>query len=269
MSTNPPVPQPANPTALADAADPTKRVWDETDFVRFAELLPVEQLQLLRISLGLAESSDGVPASVDRAAWIEEITAQAVWASSNILTYPFKDFHYDGLVRWVAEEYDVAAARIEGESTFKVEQAIQAQLFVGIWDKLTPEQRSKVLEKMDPDRKLKDPAAIALMSGTAAAGAIAGASLLVGGAFYTTMSAFIGSVAGLFGLTLPFVAYKGASITVAFLASNPIGWAILAVGALASVAWIGGANEQKSAAFVCQVNALRAAAWMEAGRSLP
>lgn len=255
--------------ALADAADPNKRVWDETDFNRFADLLPMEQLQLLRISLGLAEPGERVPASADRALWIKEIKKQAIWVSSNIVTWPFKDFRYDELVRWVAKEYDVAAARIEGESTFKVEQAIQTQLFVGIWDKLTPEQRIKTLEKMDPDGSLKDPAAIALMTGTAAAGAIAGAALLSGFAFYTTMSSFICAAGGLLGLTLPFAAYTGASTVVGFLATNPIGWTILAAGALASLAWIGGANEQKSAAFVCQVNALRAAACMEAGRRLP
>jgi hypothetical protein len=256
-------------SALADAADPNKQKWDEKDFARFAALLPLEQLQLLRISLGVAEPGEAIPATVDRAAWIKEITDQAVWVSSSILTYSFKDFRYDEMARWVAEEYEVAAARTAGESTFKVEQAIQTQLFVGIWDKLTPEQRLKTLEQMDPDGKLTDPAAIALMTGTAAAGAIAGAALLSGFAFYTTMSSFICAAGGLLGLTFPFAVYTGASTAVAFLATNPIGWAILAAGAVASLAWLGGANEQKSAAFVCQVNALRAAAWMGAGRKLP
>jgi hypothetical protein len=260
---------PKGDAALADAADPAKRTWDETDFARFAALLPLEQLQLLRVSLGLAKAGEAVPVSVDRAAWIKEITAQAVWASSNILIYPFKDFRYDKMARWVGTQYEVASAVIEGESTFKVEQAIQMQLFVGIWDKLTPEQRLKTLEQMDPDGKLTDPAAIALMTGTAAAGAIAGAALLSGFAFYTTMSSFICAAGGLLGLTFPFAVYTGASTAVAFLATNPIGWAILGLGAVASLAWLGGANEQKSAAFVCQVNALRAAAWMGAGRKLP
>jgi hypothetical protein len=256
-------------SALADAADPNKQKWDENDFARFAALLPLEQLQLLRISLGVAEPGEAIPATVDRAAWIKEITDQAVWVSSNILTYPFKGFRYDEMARWVAQEYEVAPAQATGESTFKVEQAIQTQLFVGIWDKLTPEQRAKSLEQMDPDGKLEDPAAIALMTGTAAAGAIAGAALLSGFAFYTTMSSFICAAGGLLGLTFPFAVYTGASTAVAFLATNPIGWAILGLGALASLAWLGGANEQKSAAFVCQVNALRAAAWMGAGRKLP
>lgn len=256
-------------SALADAADPTKQDWNEVDCRRFLSEMPAEQLQLVRVSLGLAKEAEPVPTNVDRAAWIAEIEKQALWVSSNVLTYPFKSFQYDKLARWVAGEYGVAAAKTEGETTFKVEQAIQTQLFVGIWDKLTPEQRTKVLKDVDPDRSLKDPAAIALMGGTAAAGALSATAMLSGFAFYTTMSSFIASSAALLGLTVPFAGYVTASTVVGFLASNPIGWAILGLGALVSLAWIGGASEQKSAAFVCQINALRAAAWMGAGRELP
>ena len=106
------------------------------------------------------------------------------------------------------------------------------------------------------------------MSGTAAASTLAGSALFFGFAFYTTMSTAIAAIGALLGVAVPWVAFTSASTLVAFLATNPFGWALLAVGVGASV-WLGGANEQKTAAFVCQINALRAAAWKAAGREVP
>lgn len=255
----------------ADAADPFKKKWDTKDYEAFLDRLPASELWTLKVSLGLATIEDRMPANVDRKAMRAEINAQVVWVSSNIATWPFKDktVRYDELARWVAEEYDVHSALAVGASTFKVEQAIVLQLFAGYWDRLTPEQRSELLAQLDPDRTLIDPAGIALMSGTAAAATLAGSALFFGFAFYTTMSTTIAWIGALLGVTVPWVVYSSASTLVAFLATNPFGWALLAVGAGASVAWLGGANEQKSAAFVCQINALRAAAWEAAGRELP
>ena len=255
----------------ADAADPFKQKWDTKDYEAFLDRLPASELWTLKVSLGLATIKDRMPANIDRKAMRAEINAEVVWVSSNIATWPFKDktVHYDELARWVAKKYDVHSALAVGASTFKVEQAIVLQLFAGIWDGLTPEQRSEVLAKIDPDGSLKDPAGIALMSGTAAASTLAGSALFFGFGFYTTMSTVIATIGKILGVTVPWVVYSSASTLVAFLATNPFGWALLAVGAGASVVWLGGANEQKSAAFVCQINALRAAAWKAAGRELP
>ena len=254
----------------ADAADPFKQKWDTKDYEAFLDQLPASELWTLKVSLGLATIKDPVPANIDRKAMRAEINAEVVWVSSNIATWPFKDktVHYDELARWVAKKYDVHSALAVGASTFKVEQAIMVRLFAGIWDGLTPEQRSEVLAKIDPDGSLKDPAGIALMSGTTAASTLAGSALFFGFSFYTTMSTVIATIGKILGVTVPWVVYSSASTLMAFLATNPFGWALLAVGAGTSVVWLGGANEQKSAAFVCQINALRAAAWEAAGREL-
>ena len=257
--------------AAADAADPFKQKWDTADYDAFLAKLPADALWTLKVSLGLATIEDRMPANVDRNAMRAEINAEVVWVSSNLAGWIFKGkaVRYDELARWVAEEYDVPSALAVRASTFKVERAIVLQLFAGIWDGLTPEQRSEVLAKIDPDGSLKDPAGIALMSGTAAASRLAGSALFFGFGFYTTMSTVIATIGKILGVTVPWVVYSSASTLVAFLATNPFGWALLAVGAGASVAWLGGANEQKSAAFVCQINALRAAAWKAAGREVP
>ena len=257
--------------AAADAADPFKQKWDTADYDAFLAKLPADALWTLRVSLGLATVQDRMPPNVDCEAMRAEINKEVVWISSSLVSWPFKGnaVYYDGLARWVADEYDVHSALAAGASTFKVEQAILLQLFAGIWDRLTPEQRSEVLAKIDPDRTLIDPAGIALMSGTAAAMTLAGSALCFGFAFYTTMSTAIAAIGALLGVAVPWVAFTSASTLVAFLATNPFGWALLAVGVGASVLWLGGANEQKTAAFVCQINSLRVAAWKAAGRELP
>jgi hypothetical protein len=261
-----------NRDELADAADAAaldKQTWTTDDLDRFLQVLPLTALWNIRISLGLSQASDPVPSTLDRSTTIAEIKKQAHWVSSSIATYPFTQLDYDPLVRWAADQFDVAPARIRGLTTFKVEQELMLQVFAGVWDRLSPEQRAEVLRKVDPDRTLADPGAMVLMSGSVAAATLATTALFAGFGFYVAMSTFLSSTAGLLGLTLPWAAYSGASSAVAFLATNPFGWAIIATGILASIAWLGSANEQKSAAFVCQINALRAAAWRADGRQVP
>jgi hypothetical protein len=256
----------------ADLAAVGKQHWGAADFDAFLEVVPDAGLWTLLVSLGVEPSDSSMPQQLDRAATILRIKREAIWSSSNILSYPFKEkteFRYDEAVRWVADEFDVAPAITTASTTFEVEQAVAVTTFVNVWDKLTPSQREEVLAQLDPDRRIQDHAAVAVMAGTGAAAALSAAALLNGFAFYTTMTTVMSVVAGWFGLTLPWMAYQGATTAVAFLATNPIGWGIIGVGALTSIAWLGGANERKTAAFILQVNALRAAAWQDAGRKFP
>jgi hypothetical protein len=265
--------QASQPIARASpAAALEQRVWDVDDYDRFIQALPDESIWSLYQSLGLAGPEAPMPTPLDRNATVERINREVVWISSSIFTYPLKDksrVPYDHLVRWVAREYKVPSAAVEELSTFKVEQAIAVQVFAGIWDSLSEPQRTEVLRKLDPDSTLQDPAGLAAASGTAVAGALAAGALLTGFQFYVTMSAFISSTASLVGLTLPWALYQGASTVVGLLATNPFGWAVLGVGAIASIAWLGGANEKRTAAFICQINALRAASRRAAGSRVP
>lgn len=122
-------------------------------------------------------------------------------------------------------------------------------IFVQIWDKLTPEQRSKILTDLDKGDKIQDKAGIALASGATALATLSTTVYFAGFAFYTTMSSVIFATAGFFGITLPFTAYTGAASTVAVL-SGPVGWAIASLAALGSLIFIGRANHAKVAAFV-------------------
>lgn len=257
---------------LADAANLTKQCWDTDDYERFVRLLPDEQLWMLFISVDLADADDPVPATLDREKIIREINDKVIWMSNSIFTWPFKDnrLHYDETARWAARKMGVPDAVAEGLPTYKVEQAIAIKMFEGMWERLPQEQRLQLLKRLDPDQsEVKDHAAVAVLSGTAAAATLAATSLFAGFAFYTTMSVVISSVAAFLGLTLPFAVFTSASATVAFLASNPIGWALLSAAAASAIAVLLGANARKTAAFVCQVNVLRAMAWKDANRTLP
>jgi len=153
---------------------------------------------------------------------------------------------------------------VEGGSTLILEREIQKQIFANLWDKLKREQRLKLLEKIDPNGHIHDKAAIAAMTGAGALGVLSLTVAFYGFAFYTTMSVTICTVAGFFGLTLPFVAYAGSSTLVAFLC-GPVGWAIMGLAALGGVALAGRPNAKKITAFICQIHALKIAALIDAG----
>ncbi|MEZ4731397.1 MAG: hypothetical protein R3E79_30125 [Caldilineaceae bacterium] len=129
---------------------------------------------------------------------------------------------------------------------------------------MSVEQRQELLNKIDPNGKIKDKAAIAALTGSGAIAVLSTSVAFSGFAFYTSMSVAISTVAGFFGLTLPFAAYTGASSVVAFL-SGPVGWAIAGIAALGGIALAGRANVTKTSAFISQIHALKVAALIEAG----
>ncbi len=263
---DPPAPK---PLAKAAAVAKVKDKWTADHLYEFLNALPNESLLSLKKALGMVDQNAGIEALQGKSKDVREIQKQALWISSNILAYPFRDetvLNYHSLVTWVAKDAGVASELIGKEPTFTLEREIQKQLFAQLWDKLTVKQREELLDKIDPNGKIKDKAAIAALGG---AGALAALSVIVafaGFAFYTTMAVTISTVAGFFGLTLPFAAYAGASSIVAFL-SGPVGWAIMGVAALGGVALAGRANVKKATAFVCQLHALKVAALIEAGVS--
>jgi uncharacterized protein YaaW (UPF0174 family) len=198
---------------------------------------------------------------------VRDIQKQVLWLSSNILMYPFRDpaaINYHDLVTWVAADLGVKQELIVNASTFALEREIYKQLFAELWEKLTEQQRLELLRKIDPNGDIKDKAAIAALGGAAALGTLSATVIFSGFAFYTTMSITISTVAGFFGLTLPFSIYTGASTLVAVL-SGPIGWAIMGVAALGGLALAGRANSKKTASFIIQIHSLKVAALKAAG----
>jgi uncharacterized protein YaaW (UPF0174 family) len=188
----------------------------------------------------------------------EEITAirkQFLWACSHWGPYIFRNenqVQYHEVVQWTATKLKVDKKLIATMNTFQLEHKILESIFASMWDKLTPEQRLKILKDMDKNNTL-DRVGIASMSGAGAIAALSTTVYLSGFAFYTTMSSVIAAIGGFFGVTLPFSAYLTSSVTVALL-SGPVGWGIAAVAAAGGCWLIGGADIQTTSAFIIQIH---------------
>ena len=171
-----------------------------------------------------------------------------------------KKLDYHALVQWLADKASVPKHQIEGASTFELEHELQLRLFDKAWDKLTPKQREDLLAKIDPNLPQRERVAKSLMTGAAVRAALATTIAFSGFAFYTTLSTTIHAVAASVGVTLPFVAYTGASSAFATLA-GPVGWAL--VGGyllLGAVIWFGTPDVRRTTALVLELHALKAVA---------
>jgi len=241
--------------------------WSEVETYKFLLKVSEEGMKSLRKSLDMPDPAPGLSRDKN----IAEIQKQVLWVSSNIVTWPFRDatkINQHELTRWVAKEIGVDPWLVDTQPTFILERAVCEKMWANIWDKLTPQQRTELLNKIDPGNKILDRATLLTMGGTAALATLATTVYFTGFAFYTTMSVTICTVAGWFGVTVPFAAYAGSSMAIALL-SGPVGWALIAVGTAACVVSLGKANVQKTAAFVVQLHLLKVAALQEAGGTVP
>jgi uncharacterized protein YaaW (UPF0174 family) len=256
-----------HPIAAAAPFVKPKEKWGADHLYAFLNSLPDEAMLSLMKGLGMVDSKAGLGVLRGKSKDVREIQKQALWLSTNILAYPFRDettLNYHELVAWVASSAGVKRAIVGTQSTFILEREVQKQIFAELWDKLTPKQREELLKNIDPNDHIKDKAAIAALSGAGALGVLSLTVAFSGFAFYTTMAVTVSTVAGFFGLTLPFAAYAGASSLIAFL-SGPVGWAIMGLAALGGLALAGRADVKKTTAFVCQVHALKVAALVADG----
>jgi len=239
-------------------------IWTASDFHEMLAHCSPERLDVLEKSLKLKDSAG---TSSERVAAIKR---DLVWESSNLFEYPLRDnssVDYHKIVKWVAKKHGVSLEAIDREPTFILERLIFEQVFKDMWDKLTIAQRLELLNKIDTPGQL-DAKAIAAVGGTAALAALATTTYFAGFAFYTTMSTVICSMAGFFGVTLPFVAYTGASTALAFL-SGPFGWTLIAITAAGNLALLGRANLREVTEFVIQMHSLKVVVLKNSGTVMP
>ena len=255
------------PIAKAAPFVKPKEKWAADHFYNFLKALPADA------RLALKKSFEILPAQADERQLkgndqdARDIQKHALWLSSNILTYPFRDetqLNYHELVTRVAGETGVTQSTVQKAPTFALERELHKLLFAKMWDELNAKQRAELLAKVDPSGTIKDKAAIAALSGAGALAALSATVAFTGFAFYTTMSVTIATVAGAVGVTLPFATYAGASTVVGVL-SGPVGWAVMGVAALGGVALAGRPNLQKTAALIGQLHALKVEALIAAG----
>jgi hypothetical protein len=230
--------------------------WSAVELDDFLNALPVSSPLNIRKAADPSEAIALTPMALEK---------QIVWNSSSILAYPLHDstqVKYHELVQWVADEAGVEEWIRETQPTFVIERAILEQMFQDLWEKLPPAKREESLDKLDVDKSIRDRAAISLLSGVGAQAALSTTAYFAGFDFYITMSSTLFAAAGFFGVTLPFAVYQAASSTAPLIVAfgtSPVGWAILAVAAAASVALAGAPDVEKTAAAICQIHALKVA----------
>lgn len=243
--------------------------WSSNNLTDFLESLPSKDMALIKEYLGINDTVENEVSSVKK---------ELLWNSSHIATYSFKNkenFNYhDEIIVPLANEIEVDEEYLNSYSTFFLERKIIDSIFINMWNGLSINQRIEVLKKIesgddalgvvDPNSNvaIEDKAGVALLGGSAALAALSTTVFLSGFTFYTAMSSFIFATASVVGVTLPFSVYAGAASTVAVL-SGPIGWALIGIASLGSIAFLGRAKHLENLAFVTQLHFIKVRALKE------
>jgi uncharacterized protein YaaW (UPF0174 family) len=235
--------------------------WGNEHLTNFLRHLNQVQKELLLIAVGKdAKKGDLFD--------VEQSKRDIRFIASNTLLYPFRNkqnyYYHEEIVRTTARHYDVDESYIENAPTLLLERKIFKAQFEKAWEKLTLEQRQKLLNEIDKDGKIVNKASIILLSGSAAIASLSTAVSLSGFAFYMTMSSAIKAAASFIGLTLPFAAYQTTTATVSIL-SGPIGWACVGAATLGAAFFAGRPNYGKLAGVILQIHLLKIEALEKAG----
>lgn len=146
----------------------------------------------------------------------------------------FWDKPWKQVVTDVADQIDIDwettlnGRRWKNLPTQDIENAVVAKLFQDMLDKISPEQRDKII--MEMQRNSDDPRLEALL----ASGGAMTAAQMSGFGVYLMASTVLGGLTNAIGITLPFAVYMGMSQTISFVI-GPVGWAALAGGILYSL----------------------------------
>lgn len=193
------------------------------------------------------------------------IKKKLIWLYSSAATYPFKDNEvpYHDMVIYCCEKQGINKSDYQYLTTFQAEQLLIKKVIATHWDKLTAEQREKVIKNSELNKlSASQKTAIILGSGTTLLSVVSTTFLLSGFAFYPTVSSVICATAGVIGLTVPFSVYMGTSTAIGFL-TGPVGWAALAVGGIGTALLATGANPQKLTEKIMVIHMLKAKSIMK------
>lgn len=113
-------------------------------------------------------------------------------------------------------------------STQEIENAVVLKQFQTLLERLSPEQRQRIL--VDLQRESDDPNLEAFLLG----GGAMLAAKMSGFGVYLLASTVLGGLTGALGITLPFAIYMGVSQAIAVIL-GPVGWLALAGGVLFSI----------------------------------
>ena len=239
-------------------------VWKIQDFLDFLNGLPASGLLVLKKSIDLlpAEATEqGLKGTqVDVLEIATALCQKASWFRQ--CTKP-GDFDYHGLVLGLAATAKVDPAKLKNANTFDAEQLLMEKVcaevekgFIAKWDRMSLEDRKKVIERVDPNGKIKDHALTASMAGGAVIRALQAAIGITGFSGYVAATTALSAVTAAVGLTLPFAVYTSLTKAIAVL-TGPVGKSVGALLTLFEAAVAGRPDAQKTAGFVLTMHALK------------
>ena len=199
--------------------------------------------------------------------WSPAIRKELVWRSYNKWTYCFRGddaVDYHGIVQWAAEKNGISKELVSALPTFALERKIAEKYFEMLWDKLSPEQKKEVLDKVEKEtgKTIHDKRAISYMGGSAALAALAVTINIIGFPFYVLLTTTIHAVAAFLGLTLPWIVYQTATTLAAILGST-VGFAISGVLFVIGLTFLGSSEKDTVSAFIMTVNMIKTARWVK------
>ena len=189
----------------------------------------------------------------------EDLESKLRWVSSSWITFPFNkgSFDYHETVKWVAGKVGVHKAECEGGTTFQLERRIMEKLFAKLWDKLTQEQKEKILK--DAGLEPSQVTSYSTLTASALLAAMGTTSALLGFTFYIIVAKTLVVVMAALGIP------AAATISAVAMLCGPIGWIIAGTSAVIGLLLLGQPNAMKTAAFVIALHSIKATAMARSG----
>ena len=173
------------------------------------------------------------------------------WQSQSTFDYYLEESgpSYSKIVCQVAEKLEIEHFGVKLED---IEIEIARKVFQTAWEKMTPEQRLELEDKLQEVTQEFDKGGELLGSASIFAALIA--AKLSGFGVYLLASTALGTLTSIIGVTLPFAVYTTMSTAIGVIL-GPVGW----IGAGLFAIWcLTGANYEKLIPAILYVSALRA-----------
>lgn len=264
--------KPQDPIAKAAPFIKKDIAWKIGDFLDFLAALPPSGLLALKKTLELLPDSATESALKGTQVDVMEINTTLCQKSSwfGVCRNP-SDFDYHGMVMTVADQAKIDSAKLKKSSTFDVEQLFMEKVyaevekdFISKWEKMSIEDRKKVLDRADPNGKLKDHAMMASAAGSIVIRALSLVVAFNGFSAYVAATTALGAATAAVGTTLPFAAYTSLTTVISVL-TGPVGWAIRTTAGVSSLILAGRPDSKRMTSFTLTMHALKLDALRAAG----
>lgn len=256
--------KPKDPMAKAAPFVRKDSIWNTASYLDFIAALPPSGMLQLKKSLEILPT-DATEASLKgtQADAIEISTFLCQKASWFRVCQNPADFDYHGMVIGMAENLGIDSVKLKRATTFDAEHLVMEKVvaeveanFVAKWNKMSPDERKRVLQKVDPNGRLKDHAVVAAESGALAIRSLAAVVSLTGFSAYVAATTGLASAVGVVGGTLPFVAYTSLTTAISVL-TGPVGLVAAGVASIFALTMTGRPDSKKMASFVLTMHALK------------